>query len=200
MFLKPRKIPAVPAVLLKGARVAARPPALTDWPQWAEVRGRNRDFLKPYEPTWPENCLSRGFFERRLQKQAQDWRLGLGYSFLIFRNDSGALLGGININNVCRGAAQYATLGYWLDEREQGKGYMIEALRLVIGYGFSHLQLHRFNAGCLAGNERSARLLERLGFAEEGFAKKFVQIDGRWQDHRLFGLPCEDWQQSSTKE
>lgn len=186
----------MPAIVLTGERLIVRPPALSDWPQWTEVRGRNRAFLKPYEPSWPEDCLSRAFFERRLQRQARDWRMGQGYSFLIFDKTTASLIGGININNVCRGAAQYGTLGYWLDEEEQGSGYMAEALRLVINYGFTHLQLHRFNAGCLPGNERSARLLAKLGFAEEGFAKKYVQIDGRWQDHLLFGLPCEDWTSS----
>jgi len=184
----------MPALSLEGERLFLRPPAPEDWAQWAQVRGRNREFLKAYEPTWPEDCLSRGFFERRLQKQAQDWQQGAAHSFLIFKKSGEDLIGGVNINNVCRGAAQYATLGYWLDEKEQGQGYMAEALRLVIAYGFTDLRLHRFNAGCLPDNERSVKLLKKIGFVEEGFAEKFVQINGQWQDHRLFGLPIENWE------
>ncbi len=191
MFLKPRINPELPALILQGERVMLRPPVPADWPQWAEVRGRNRAYLKPYEPSWPDDCLTRAFFERRLQKQARDWRAGLGHSFLVLKD--GELIGGVNLNNVCRGAAQYAALGYWLAEDAQGHGYMTGALRLAIDYGFTHLTLHRFNAGCLPGNERSVKLLSRLGFTEEGFARNYVQIDGRWQDHRLFGLNVEDW-------
>lgn len=181
----------VPSALLQGPRVTVRPPAPEDWPQWAEVRGRNRAHLVTLEPRWPNNCLSRDFFIRRLERQYSDWHKDRAYSFVIM--DKKNLLGGININNVCRGAAQYATLGYWLDAQAQGQGYMSEALALVIDYGFKTLKLHRFNAGCLPHNDKSVNLLKRLGFEEEGFARKYVQINGQWQDHRLFGLPAEHW-------
>ncbi len=184
---------AMPPIKYEAERLFIRPPCLDDWSQWATIRGRNQEFLKPFEPTWPDDCLEESFYERRLARQEKDWQEGRAYSFLIFKNDDNVLVGGVNINNVSRGAAQYATLGYWLDEGEQGQGYMEEALRLVIDFGFDELKLHRFNAGCLQDNERSVKLLLKLGFEEEGFAKKFVQIAGKWQDHRLFGLPVEHW-------
>lgn len=193
----PRKAAAkltLPPVKLEAVRVIVRPPHLSDSAQWIKVRRRNESFLKPYEPTWMENCLTEDFFKRRLMQQVRDWQRGRSHSFLIFKKEDNVLIGGVNINNVSRGASQYATLGYWIDEQEQGVGYMAEALRLVIDFGFKSLKLHRFNAGCLKDNERSAKLLLKLGFEEEGFAKKYVQIDGKWQDHRLFGLPMEHWQ------
>ncbi|MCB9990016.1 MAG: GNAT family N-acetyltransferase [Rhodospirillales bacterium] len=183
----------IPSVHLTGERVTVRPPRAEDWRSWAEVRSRNRAMLEPLEPRWPENCLTREFFSRRLARQMQDWQRGQSCSFLIFETSSQTLIGGVNINNIARGAAQHASLGYWLDQAFQGRGYMREALTLVIDFGFSALKLHRFNAGCLSGNERSAGVLLRLGFKEEGFAEKYVQIDGQWQDHRLFGLPAEHW-------
>ncbi len=183
----------VPSVRLQGPRTIIRSPLPEDWPQWAEVRERNRAMLTPLEPTWPQDCLSREFFARRLERQMADWQKGRAYSFLIFADDNQSLLGGININNVSRGAAQFASLGYWLDRDVQGQGYMTEALTQVIDFGFKTINLHRFNAGCLPDNEKSSALLRRLGFEEEGLARKYVQIDGKWQDHRLFGLPVEHW-------
>lgn len=185
--------PVLPALKLEGFRVILRPPKLKDWTDWAEIRDKNRDILEPLEPAWPENCLSLDFFKRRLARQVRDWQSDRGYSFLVFTKENSSLIGGVNINHVCRGAAQYASLGYWLDRDAQGVGYMAEALRLVIDYGFNELELHRFHAGCLQDNKRSINLLLKLGFVEEGMAEKYVQINGKWQDHRLFGLPVERW-------
>lgn len=183
---------ALPAVTLTGFRIVARPPRRDDAANWLAVRERNRDYLKPYEPAWPADANTQAHFMRRLERQVADWRAGRGQPFLIFLRE-GDLIGGININNISRGAAQFASLGYWLDEKSQGKGYMAEALQLVLNYGFSELKLHRFNAGCLAHNERSKNLLKKCGFREEGYAHKYMEIEGKWQDHVLFGLPVEEW-------
>ena len=189
----------LPPIILQGERLFLRPPAISDWQQWSKVRARNQEFLTPFEPSWPENCLNQDFFEKRLKKQTNDWYAGRSHSFLIFENKNAALIGGININNVNRGAAQQATLGYWLDHKEQGNGFMTEALSLIIDFGFDELDLHRFNAGCLLDNEKSRNLLLRVGFEEEGLARKYVKINGKWRDHRLFGLPVESWRSSASK-
>ena len=180
--------PQPPDVKLESFRLLVRTPSLNDWPDWARIRGKNRNFLKPLEPRWAEDCLTRDFFIRRLRRQKRDWEEGRTYSFLIIRKDEDRLIGGINLNHVCRGAAMHAQLGYWLDEDQQGQGYMAEAARLVIRYAFEDLKLRRINAACLPDNARSVRLLEKLSFKEEGFAKAYLQIDGQWRDHKLFGL------------
>lgn len=184
---------ALPDFQLEGFRVFVAPPKMEDWPGWAELRKRNREFLKPMEPLWVKDCLKKSYFERRLFKQVENWESGRAYAFLIFKKDTEGLIGGINLNNVCKGAAQFASLGYWLDKNQQGHGYMNEALSLVIAYAFTELKLHRLNAGCLQHNERSIKLLRRLGFTEEGMAKKYLNIAGQWQDHLLFGLNVEDF-------
>ena len=175
-------------VTLDGFRVRLRPPVLSDWPQWAEVRGRNQEALKPFEPHWGENALEADFFKRKLIRQHKDRSEDRGYSFLIFDKNTSALIGGVNINHVCRGASQSASLGYWLDDARQGEGLMTESLRLIIRYCFETLNLHRLNAACLPHNARSIKLLKNAGFEEEGFAKSYVQINGLWQDHKIYGL------------
>jgi ribosomal-protein-alanine N-acetyltransferase len=70
---------------------------------------------------------------------------------------------------------------------------MTEALGAVILYAFSDLRLHRLQANYLPRNERSARVLRRLGFVVEGVARDYLRIDGRWEDHVLTGLTNPDW-------
>ena len=179
--------------VLKGFRIYLRPPQLSDYQQWFNVRQRNADYLQPWEPTWPEGCLDQEFFKRRFRRQMQDWQYDRAYSFLIFSAQDDVLLGGVILNHVVRGVTQQATLGYWIDEDMQGQGLMAEALRLAMRYGFQDLSIHRFNAACLPDNERSARLLLKLGFTEEGLARNYIRINGDWHDHRLFGYCVEDW-------
>lgn len=170
-----------------------RPARLEDWPQWAEVRGRNHIFLKPFEPQWAPDALSADYFRRRLLRQAEDWQNDKGNYFLIIKKENNTLIGGMNINNICRGAAQYTSLGYWIDRDHEGQGYMSECMRLTLRYCFEEIALHRINAACLPHNQRSRNLLLRAGFKEEGIGEKYMQIDGKWQNHILFGYNIEDW-------
>ena len=153
---------------------------------WRQVRAKNQNFLTPYEPQWAADSLTKDFFMRRLKRQQKEWQSGRGCFFLIHHRDSKKIIGGINLNDIRLGAARHASLGYWLDETHQGQGYMTEAGLLVIDYAFHVLKLRRLNAACLPDNESSVKLLTRLGFEEEGFAKAYLQINGAWQDHRLF--------------
>ena len=152
--------------------------------------------LKPFEPSWPPDCLSKDFFKRRLKRQERDWQNDRGKSFLVFKASDVSLIGGININNIQRGAAQYATLGYWIDKDHEGQGYMSEALQITLKYCFTHLNLHRVHASCILRNERSKKLLLNNGFVEEGQAKNYLKIDGHWQDHILFGCCIENFNMS----
>lgn len=195
--LRPREV-ALPSVYLEGARVFLRPPRLTDYHDWARVRGAGRAAIEPYEPLWPDDCLSAEFFKKRLARQISDWQAGRCYSFLLFSQKGTIdaqehLIGGININNVVRGAAWFASAGYWLAPVHHGNGYMGEGLALVLDFAFNEIGLHRMNASCLPENTPSLRLLERTGFREEGLAPRYLKIAGEWRDHKLFGLCAEDW-------
>lgn len=179
-------------LVLEGDRVILRPGRPEDWRAWAELRSRNRDHLTPFEPEWAEDSLTEDSFLRRLARQDRDRKAGLSSSFLIFLRD-GPILGGINLNNIVYGAARFGSFGYWLGEEYQGHGYMTEAAKTLIAYTFDGLKLHRINAATLAHNGRSIRLLRRLRFEEEGFARHYIQINGEWQDHILFGLTVEHY-------
>ncbi len=112
----------------------------------------------------------------------------LAYPFFIHDTEGDVLLGGLTLSNVRRGVAQMASAGYWIGEAVSRRGFMTDALRTVVPYAFEHLRLHRLEAACLPSNEASIRLLRKCGFAEEGIARKYLKINGRWEDHLLFGL------------
>ncbi len=189
LFLQERSEPR-----LDGRVVYLRPPRRRDWRAWAELRGVSRDFLVPWEPAWAADVLTRAAFRRRLARQADDWERDQGYAFFILRQGDDALLGGINLNNVRRGVAQMASLGYWIGQPHARSGYMSEAIKLALGFAFEHLSLHRCEAACLLANRPSQSVLRRAGFREEGIAKRYLRINGEWQDHLLFALLREEAQ------
>lgn len=173
---------------LERNRVYLRFPVQRDWRNWAALRAESRDFLAPWEPTWAYDALTRGAFRRRLKMYKAEMRQGITYSFLILRRVDDVLLGGITLSNLRRGVAQTATLGYWIGVPHGNQGYMTDSLAAILEFAFSRIGLHRVEAACLPANEASRRLLLRSGFREEGYAREYLRISGRWQDHQLFAI------------
>lgn len=172
---------------LVGERVVVRPPERGDYEAWASLRARSQAFLVPWEPSWPPDALSRANFRARIARYAEDWRTDQAYNFFIFSHDE-TLLGGIGLANIRRGVAETASLGYWIGEPFARQGYMTATLPLVLDFALAGLHLHRIEAACLPTNVPSRALLLRAGFHEEGYAREFLRIDGRWQDHVLFAI------------
>jgi len=177
-----------PSPLLRGKGLYLRPARLSDFAAWAQLRDESREFLTPWEPTWPDDDLTRGAFRRRLRRQSEEMARDEAFSFLIFAEGSNLLLGGVTIGGIRRGVAQAATLGYWMGARYAGAGHMTRAVALVVTFGFDTLRLNRIEAACIPENHASAALLKRNGFTQEGFARAYLRIDGAWRDHLLFAI------------
>jgi ribosomal-protein-alanine N-acetyltransferase len=175
-------------VQIRGDKVYLRPTEMRDFDQWAALRERSRAFLAPWEPLWPVDDLTRSSFRFRVRRHAEEMARDESFSFLIFRENDDALLGGLSLGHVRRGVAQAATLGYWMGEPYAGQGYMSRAVRAALAYAFDKQGLHRIEAACLPNNDASKRLLERVGFLQEGYARAYLNINGQWRDHLLFGL------------
>ena len=175
----------LPSVAGKG--VSLRMPQATDYVDWTALRETSRDFLTPWEPTWPADDLSRSAFRRRIRRYAEDLRTDQGYAFLIIRSSDNALVGGLTLANIRRGVAQAGSLGYWMGQPFAGQGYMTAAVRAIIPFAFASLRLHRLEAACIPTNTGSIRLLEKTGFVREGYAREYLCINGIWQDHLLYG-------------
>lgn len=173
---------------INGERVMLRFPRAADYDEWARLREASRGFLTPWEPTWASDELSRGAYRRRLRRYADDVRADQAYAFFAVAHDSGALVGGLTLSAVRRGVTQSCSLGYWMGEYHAGRGLMTDAVRAIVPYVFETLRLHRLEAACLPTNEPSKRLLRRVGFTEEGYARQFLRIDGAWRDHVLFAM------------
>jgi ribosomal-protein-alanine N-acetyltransferase len=171
---------------IAGDGVSLRTPQMTDYAEWSTLREASRDFLKPWEPTWPADDLTRSAFRRRMRRYAEDFRTDQGYAFFIVRNDDAALVGGLTLANIRRGVAQAASLGYWMGLPFARHGFMTTAVRTVIPFAFATLRLHRLEAACIPTNAGSIRLLEKNGFAREGYAREYLCINGIWQDHLLY--------------
>ncbi|NBC32459.1 MAG: GNAT family N-acetyltransferase [Alphaproteobacteria bacterium] len=181
-----------PSVRLEGRRLYLRPPRPQDWAAWADLRAESRSFLTPWEPSWPADALSRRSFMQRLRSQVGDWREDRGYTMLIFANDD-TLLGGISLTHVRRGVAQTGSLGYWIGAPFARRGYMKDAVCTILEFAFGAAGLHRVEAACLPSNEASRRLLESVGFRQEGFARAYLRIAGAWRDHLLFAMLTDEF-------
>lgn len=175
------------ALHLEGDGVRLRPPRMSDHAVWAELRRASREFLQPWEPTWPADDLSRAAFRRRLSIYARDQEAGQGHAFFVF-SAGGALVGGVSLRDVRRGVSQSGAVGYWAGQAHARRGHTLAGVRAVVRFAFDRLGLHRLEAACVPENEPSHRLLLRAGFEQEGRARAYLKINGRWRDHLLFGL------------
>jgi [ribosomal protein S5]-alanine N-acetyltransferase len=180
------------APVIRAERLWLRAPVMSDHTAWADLRGMSRPHLTPWEPQWSLDELARVSFRRRLRHYARDLKEDTGYAFLIFTLDRNTLLGGLTVSNVRRGVTQAACLGYWLGQPFQGQGYMTEAVCAAASFVFTELKLHRLEAACLPHNSASIRVLERSGFVAEGLARRYLKINGQWQDHRQFSRLNDD--------
>lgn len=181
---------------VEGQGVVLRPPRASDYAEWRDLRARSREFLQPWEPTWPEDDLTRAAFRRRLAAYGRDREAGVAYPFFVYRAADGVLTGGITLSNIRRGVAQMGAVGYWCGLPYARQGQTLAAVRALTLFSFRTLGLHRLEAACVPHNDASRRLLNQAGFSEEGQAKAYLKINGVWRDHVLFGLvsPLRDHQ------
>jgi ribosomal-protein-alanine N-acetyltransferase len=177
---------------MRAGGLLLRMPAMADYSEWAALRAESRDHLVPWEPEWSSDELTRSSYKMRLRHYEKELIDQAGYAFFLFREHDGALLGGITMTNVRRGVTQSAAIGYWVGRAYTGHGYMTAAVRLCCSFAFDGLRLHRVEAACLPTNAASIRVLEKSGFSYEGLGRKYLKINGIWQDHLLFARLSDD--------
>ncbi len=155
-----------------------------------EVLQRDRSFLDQWEPTRREGFYTLETHKRRLAtlQDAEDI-VDLG----IFLASGDELVGRLQLSGISRGPFENAYLGYFVSERHNGRGYATEAVRHAVDAAFGELGLHRVQAAVMPRNLASVRVLEKAGFREEGFAPRYLQIAGVWEDHKLFAVTTEEW-------
>jgi len=182
---------------LYGRRVVLRPLSAADFPAWSEVRVRNEDWLLVWEPKrqpgHPDPARDRDAFTVRCHARERERQLGTGYGFGIFVDEH--LVGEINLNAIQRGPFQNAYVGYWVDQARAGRSYVPESVVVLTRFAFDELRLHRLQIAIIPRNARSRRVMEKLAYREEGLAKRYLEINGVWEDHCRYAITVEEWQQ-----
>jgi [ribosomal protein S5]-alanine N-acetyltransferase len=180
MFLRKRHL------RLETDRLSLRLPAHGDFRAWTALRDGSRGFLMPWEPSWAADHLTRKSFTGRVYWAQRAVTDGSAVPFFIFRRSDDTLLGAITLDNIRRGPAQAATIGYWIGQPHARQGYMREAIEAAVHYAYRGLDLSRVEAACLPENIASRGVLEKAGFKYEGVAQSYLQISGRWRNHVLY--------------
>lgn len=154
----------------------------------------NKAYLTPFYPAWYESFFTAKYWQSEVEVALKEFIQGQSLRLLIFSQNESTIIGIINFRNFIRGVAQFCTVGYSLAEKEQGKGYMTEALQASIDYVFEELKMHRIMANYMPHNQSSGNLLKRLGFVVEGYARDYLLINNQWQDHILTSLINPKWE------
>ncbi|RUS58557.1 N-acetyltransferase [Pseudorhodobacter sp. E13] len=173
-------------VRIETERMTLRLPMHGDWCDWSSLRSESATFLTPWEPVWAPDHLSRRAFTNRVYWAARAQVQGTALPMLMIRRDDQQLVGAITLDNIRRGPAQAATVGYWIGAPFARQGLMREAIRAMVHHAFTHLDLSRVEAACLPENTASRGVLEKTGFKYEGVAQSYLQIAGRWRNHVLY--------------
>jgi ribosomal-protein-alanine N-acetyltransferase len=184
--------PGWPASLAEGL-IGLRPHRIRDAAAWSEVRVVNRDWLEQWEPTRPmrwEDQHAVSEFPALLRMLRRAARAGQMLPWVV--TYEGAFVGQLTIGNVVHGAARSAYAGYWIDQRVAGRGIMPTALAMAVDHCFGEVGLHRMEVNIRPENTASRRVVEKLGFREEGFHPRFLHIDGAWRDHIGYAITVED--------
>ncbi len=149
------------------------------------------DFLRrneTYHKPWVYHSIDPKFYAHYLSRIKR----GITQGCFIFDIKSDTLVGVININNIQLGSLRMASLGYYGDEANAGKGYMTEGMGLVLKYAVENIGLNRIEANIQPDNFASIRLVKRLDFQKEGFSPDYMQIGGKWRDHERWAILAGD--------
>jgi ribosomal-protein-alanine N-acetyltransferase len=175
---------------------AIRPTDPGDAPAQLRLRLANRDHTGPWDPVRDESFYTEAGQRLELDLDQRSWSAGNAYAFAVLDLEAGdRLIGRVALSNVVRGPWQNATLGYWIDEASGGRGHASRAVRLALRFAFEHAGLHRVQPAIIPRNARSIRVAEKVGFRLEGRALRYLRINGVWEDHDIYALTIEDWDQ-----
>jgi [ribosomal protein S5]-alanine N-acetyltransferase len=185
-----------PVILRQGA-VELSPMRYRHSREWERVRRLNLAWLKPWEATLPPGSspgpATFSALVRELNRQA---RRGRVLPWLVFYHGSELgrpqLAGQMTVSGIVGGSASWGQIGYWIDQRLAGRNIIPTAVAMAVDYCFGSLGLHRIEITVRPENERSLRVVEKLGFRPEGLRPRYLHIDGDWRDHLVFALHAEE--------
>ncbi|WAP52621.1 GNAT family protein [Arthrobacter sp. ATA002] len=188
---------AIWPVTLECGDLGLRPIRHGDRREWTALRMRNANWMAPWEASNPLPGAELPSFAAMVRSLNQQARQDTALPFVITERRGGlrtppALTGQLTVSTIVWGSARMATLGYWVDEARAGRGIAPTAVALATDHCFRVLGLHRMEINIRPENAASLRVVEKLGFRDEGLRERYLHIGGRWTDHRSFALTTED--------
>lgn len=186
-----------PLPLIKTERCLIRLPEISESAEMLDFVLKNKDIFAELEPVPSADYFTKGYWQKKIKKINMDFANDKSCCMNIYLVNTGQLIGMANYSNFIRGAFQTCFLGYKIAGDAQGKGYMTEALMGSIPYIFENLNMHRISAAHILGNIKSARVLEKCGFKQEGVAEDYLFINGKWQAHMQTSLINKNWVKKS---
>jgi [ribosomal protein S5]-alanine N-acetyltransferase len=172
------------AVKLETERLVLKSLEKQDSEMFYDFLMRNYDFFKPWTPRYDDNYRELEVHNAKMDNMVKEYGAGRAMKFFLFKKEElTKIIGTTVLSNIVRGPFLSCFMGYRVDENENGKGYVTEAIKKVVEYAFSELKLHRIEANIMPRNKGSIRAIEKAGFTCEGLSKKYLQINGEWEDH-----------------
>lgn len=178
---------------LQRGEIILRTPKIGHYAMWRDLREASRAHLTRWEPDWTEADATLTAFKERVRGYARAIRRGSAAPYFSFRAADDALVGGVTLMNIVRGSSQSGSLGYWTGLAHTRRGYARDGVVAILDFAFRRMSLNRIEAACQPGNTPSLRLLQSIGFAEEGLARDYLHINGAWRDHLIFAITAGDW-------
>jgi [ribosomal protein S5]-alanine N-acetyltransferase len=188
--------------LIETERLLLTIPGVEAAPRMLLYVEENREHFAPWSPPEPPGYYTEKFWRDYFQMAGRQFEqdLSLRLAFFLRDDSQGRVIGDCNFTNFVRGPFQACYLGYKISRHAEGQGLMREALGAAINYVFETLRLHRIMANYVPTNERSGRLLRRLGFTVEGYARDYLLVGGLWRDHVLTSLTNTELKPEDVKQ
>src|ERR1700722_12796733 len=178
---------------LLGEPVELRPVRVSDARTWREIRVRNAPWLRPWEPTNPETPVYRsslGPYVSMVRAMRREARQGQAIPWVV--TFGGEFVGQLTVGSITWGSARSGQVGYWIDEAYAGRGIIPTVLAMAVDHCFGVIGLHRLEASIRPENHASRRVVEKLGFRDEGIRVRQLHINGAWRDHVCYALTAEE--------
>ncbi len=149
---------------------------------------RNHNFLQEWEPQRPKDFYTLSYQKRQLSYEYRMFKERKLIRFWILKKEDNKLIGNICLSNIIMGNFRSCYMGYKLDCDEINKGYMTEAIKKVLDIMFNEYGLHRIEVNVMPRNIRSLKVMKKLNFEEEGYSRRYLEINGKWEDHVHFAI------------
>jgi ribosomal-protein-alanine N-acetyltransferase len=175
--------------VLRDGEIELRPLRRSDENAWLDLRAQSRAWLQPWEASAPNGTTATVTFAAWARSERKAWRQRTSFAAVMVVD--GALVGRVSVGGIRWGAERGGSVGYWISPKYAGRGIVPRAVRLLCEYAFAE-GLHRLEIAVRPENAASLRVVEKLGFREEGGRLRYLYIDGDWRDHRVFALTADE--------